>query len=130
MLALAVASFFSWALLAVGAFAALLVAQREGLRRAAWISVGAAAMLLAFYGLLYAFSGYDPVGVLNSASEAYDLGISNARPWAFWVLGSPVAFFVALGLPIGWYAARALGIGNPIAVALAVVVLISALLGF
>jgi methylthioxylose transferase len=130
MAMLAVASFFSWALLAIGAFATLLVAQREGLREAAWIACGSAITLAAFYGSLYAITGYDPIGVLGAASEAYDLGISNARPWAFWVLGSPVAFFVALGLPISWYAARALGIANPIAVSLAAVVCAAALLGF
>lgn len=130
MLVLAVASFFSWALLAIGAFAVLLVAQREGMRKAAWIACGSAATLAVFYGLLYAVSGYDPVGVLSSASQAYDLGISNARPWAFWVFGSPVAFFIALGLPISWYAARSLGVGNPVAVSLAVVVCVAALLGF
>jgi hypothetical protein len=80
--------------------------------------------------VLYALTGYDPIGVLASASEAYELGISRARPWAFWVLGSPVAFFIALGLPISWYAARALGIGNAVAVSLAVVVVVAAVLGF
>lgn len=130
MIALAVASFFSWALLAVGAFAVLVVAQREGLRRGALIAAGSGATLLALYGLLHAISGYDPIGVLSSASDAYDLGISNARPWAFWVLGSPVAFFVAVGLPISWYAARSLGIAGPVAVSLVAIVVVSALLGF
>jgi len=130
MLALAVSSFFSWALLAIGAFAAVLIALREGVARALWVAAGAGVALLAFYGVLYAISGYDPIGFLASASEAYELGISRARPWGYWVLGSPVAFFVALGLPISWYAARALGIGNQIAVALAVIVAVAALLGF
>jgi hypothetical protein len=129
-LVLAVVSFFSWALLAIGAFATLLVAQREGLRRAALLAAAIAAALLAFYLGLYAASGYDPLGVLAAASEAYELGISNARPWAYWVLGAPVAFGVALGLPIAWYAARALGIGHEVAVALAAIIAIAALLGF
>ncbi len=128
--ALAVASFFSWALLAIGAFSALLVAQREGLRRAIAVALAAGVALLAFYLGLYAVSGYDPLGVLAAANEAYELGISNARPWEYWVFGSPVAFFVALGLPVSWYAARAVGIGNEVAVALAVIVAVSALLGF
>jgi hypothetical protein len=127
---LAVVSFFSWAPLAIGAFATLLVAQREGLRRAALLAAAIAAALLAFYLGLYAASGYDPLGVLAAASEAYELGISNARPWAYWVLGAPVAFGVALGLPIAWYAARALGIGHEVAVALAAIIAIAALLGF
>lgn len=130
MVALALASFFSWALLAVGAFSALLIAQREGLRRALWVAAGCGLALLTFYGLLHALTGYDPIGVLAAANEAYELGISNARPWSYWVLGSPVAFFVALGLPISWYAARALGTANAVALALAAIVVISALLGF
>ena len=107
-----------------------MVAQREGLRTAFWVAAGAGLALLTFYGVLYAASGYDPFGVLAAANEAYELGISQARPWAFWVLGSPVAFFVALGLPISWYAARALGIGNAVAVSLAAIVVVSAVLGF
>lgn len=129
-LALAIASFFSWALLAIGAFATLLVAQREGLGRAALLAAAIAAALVAFYLGLYAASGYDPLGVLAAASEAYELGISNARPWTYWVFGSPVAFGVALGLPIAWYAARALGTGNEVAVALVAIVAVAALLGF
>ena len=56
---------------------------------------------------------------MRAAGEAYDLGISNARPYLFWLFGSPVAFAVALGLPTAWYAARALGTGNDAALALA-----------
>jgi methylthioxylose transferase len=130
MVVLAVASFFSWALLAAGAFAALLVAQREGVRRAAVLAAGAGLTVAAFYGVLHAISGYDALGTLAAANQAYELGISNARPWAYWVLGSPVAFFVALGLPISWYAGRALGIGNAIAVSLAAIVVVAAVLGF
>jgi hypothetical protein len=127
---LAVASFFSWALLAIGAFAAVVVALREGVRSALALGAGAAAALAVFYGLLYAATGYDPFGVLAAANEAYELGISNARPWAFWVLGSPVAFFVALGLPITWYAARALGTGADAAIGLAVIVIVASAVGF
>jgi hypothetical protein len=127
---LAVASFFSWALLAVGAFAALVVALRERLVEGIKVGVAIAGALVIFYALLHAVSGYDPLGVLHAANEAYDLGISNARPWIFWVLGSPVAFLVLSGAPVAWYAARALGTGHAIAVALAVVLLIASLLGF
>ena len=127
---LALASFFSWALLAVGAFAALLVALRERLAEGIKLGLLIAAAIVIFYGLLYAVSGYDPLGVLQAANEAYDLGISNARPWIFWVFGSPVAFAVLTGAPVAWYAARALGTGNAIALALAAVILIAAVLGF
>jgi hypothetical protein len=127
---LAVASFFSWALLAIGAFCAVVVALREGVRSAVKLAIGVAVALVVFYGLLYAATGYDPLGVLAAAHEAYELGISNARPWAYWVLGSPVAFFIALGLPTSWYAARALGTGADVAVGLAVIVVAASVLGF
>ena len=128
--ALAVASFFSWALLATGAFAAVVVAIREGLGRAIAVAAGCGLVLLAAYGALHAATGYDPLGVLASANEAYELGISNARPWLFWVFGSPVAFFVLAGLPIAWYWLRALGAAAAPALALAAIVAISALAGF
>ena len=66
---------------------------------------------------------------MRSASEAYDLGISNARPYVYWLFGSPVAFAVALGLPTAWYAARALGTREAAAVALAAIVVVSVLIG-
>ena len=128
-LALAVASFFSWALLALGAFSALVVLQRDGLRSALWMSAIAGAALVAFYGALYTATGFDPLGAVRSASEAYDLGISNARPYVYWLFGSPVAFAVALGLPTAWYAARALGAREAAAVALTAIVVVSVLVG-
>jgi hypothetical protein len=63
--ALAVASFFSWALLAIGAWAALLVWRREGPRAALALSAACAAALAAFYAALYAASGFDPLGALQ-----------------------------------------------------------------
>jgi methylthioxylose transferase len=128
--ALAVGSFFSFALLGVGWWAVLMAALRRGvgsgLRLAAW----SGAAVVGFYGLLYALTGLDPVGTVEAASDAYALGISGARPYWYWLVGSPVAFFVAAGLPIAWYALRALGRGVPAAVALAALVAIAALLGF
>jgi methylthioxylose transferase len=129
MAVLAVGSFFSWALLAIGAWSSLVVLSREGLRKALAVAIGAGVVLAGFYVALWAASGYDALGFLASAHEAYELGISRARPYLFWLFGSPVAFFVALGLPISFYAARALGRGADVAVALAVVVAVAALLG-
>ena len=128
--ALAVASFFSWALLAVGAFAALVVALSRRWSEGIQVGIAAGAAVVIFYVVLFAVTGYEPLRVLHAANEAYELGISNARPWIFWVFGSPVAFAVLTGLPVAWYAARALGTGEAIAVALAVVVLIASVLGF
>ena len=56
-------------------------------------------------------------------------GIASIRPYPFWLLGSPVAFGVAIGLPIALYALRALARGEPIAFALAAIVVGAALLG-
>ena len=58
------------------------------------------------------------------------MGISGARPWAYWLFGSPVAFLAAMGLPLAWYALRALAKADAAAVALAAVVVIAAALGF
>ncbi len=128
-IALAVASFFSWALLAIGTFAAVVRLLRGGLRSAIGMALVAGAVLVGFYLALYALSGFDPLGSVRSAGDAYALGISNARPYAFWLFGSPVAFAVALGIPTAWYAARALGTGDPAAVGLAAIVLVSVLIG-
>ena len=128
-LALAIASFFSWALLAIGAFAAVVRLLRGGIGSALGMALVAGAVLVAFYLALYAVTGFDPLGSVRAAGDAYSLGISNARPYLFWLFGSPVAFAVALGIPTAWYAARALGTGDPAAVGLAAIVLVSVLIG-
>ncbi len=128
-IALAVASFFSWALLAVGAFAAVVQLLRRGLRSAVAMAAVAALILAALYLALYAATGFDPIGSVRAAGDAYDLGISNARPYLFWLFGSPVAFAVALGIPTAWFAARALGSGNEVAIGLAAIVVVSVLIG-
>ena len=129
MLALALASFFSWALLAIGAFATIVVALRESLRAAAGLAIGAGIAVVGFYVALHAATGFDPLGAIEAAGGAYDLGISSARPYLFWLFGSPVAFAVALGLPTAWYAARALGTGDAVAIGLAAIIVVSVLIG-
>lgn len=121
--ALAVASFFSFALLGAGAWAVLV-------RRRAATAVLAAAVVITSYLALYAATGFDPIGTLRSASAAYRIGIANARPYWFWLFGSPVAFLVAMGLPLAWHALRSLAARERSAVALAAVVVASAALGF
>lgn len=128
-LVLAFASFFHWALLALGAFAAVVTLLRRGPRPAIELALIAGAVVLGFYGVLHAVSGFDPIGAIRAAGEAYDLGISNARPYLYWLFGSPVAFAVALGLPTAWYAARSLGTGNEAAIALAAIIAVSVLIG-
>lgn len=126
---LTVASFFSWALLAVGVFAGVVVWMRDGFGSALRLGLITAAIVIAAYGGLYAASGFDPIGAVRAAGDAYDLGISNARPYLYWLFGSPVAFLVALGLPTAWYATRALGTGNAVALGLLTIVVASVLVG-
>ena len=128
--ALALASFFSYANLAVGALAAIVTLRRDGLRRALALSAACAAALLAFYGVLHLLTGFDPVGALRSTEIVYREGVASNRPYAFWVFGSPVAFLLAAGVPLAWLALRALGARETVAVALFSVVAISAVLGF
>jgi hypothetical protein len=128
--AFALASFFSYANLAVGALAAIVTLRRDGLRRALALSAACAAALLAFYGLLHLLTGFDPIGALRSTEIVYREGVASNRPYAFWVFGSPVAFLLAAGVPLAWLALRALGAGETVAVALFSVVIVSAVLGF
>jgi methylthioxylose transferase len=128
--AFAVASFFSYANLAVGAWAAIVAASRDGLARAAALAAGCAVVLAAFYGLLHLATGYDPLGVLRATEAVYREGIASSRPYAFWLFGSPAAFLVALGLPTAWFALRAAGEGFAPALALVVVIALAAVLGF
>ena len=127
---LALASFFSYANLAIGVWATLLAERRSGLRRAVVVAVACGAALTFFYASLAFATGYDPVGVLRATESVYREGIASRRPYAFWAFGSPVAFLVALGLPIAWFALRSAGARDAPAVALAAVIVTAALLGF
>jgi methylthioxylose transferase len=124
--ALAVASFFSYALLAIGAWAALVKARGGGVR----IVLACAAALVAFYAALHALTGFDPPGVLAATHDLYESSVARLRPYAFWLFGSPAAFLAFLGLPLTWYAAAAAGARNPAALALAAVIVVSAVAGF
>jgi methylthioxylose transferase len=128
--ALAVASLFAWSLLAVGAWAALIVWRRDGLRTAALLSALCALCLLAFYAALYAATGFDPIGTLTATGDVYRAGVAASRPYWFWLFGSPTAFLVVLGLPITWYALRTLEAGHTLAISIFFVLALSAILGF
>jgi methylthioxylose transferase len=125
--ALAVASFFAWSLLAVGAWAAIVTLRREGRRAALALSALCAAALLAFYALLYGATGFDPLGTLRATEDVYRAGIASMRPYWYWLLGSPTAFLVVLGLPITWYALRA---RHTLALAIFAVIAFAAVMGF
>jgi len=126
----AVASLLSWALLALIPLAAVVRLRNGSLRAAVTLVAWCALVLIAFYAVLYTATGYDPIGTYQANEHVYRAGIAAIRPYEFWVFGSPVAFGVALGLPIAYYALRAIAAGQPIALALAVVVGVSSLLGF
>ncbi|MGH2716665.1 MAG: hypothetical protein ACRDM7_22815, partial [Thermoleophilaceae bacterium] len=128
--ALAFAGFFSYANLAVGAWAALLAWQRAGLRQAVALAAACGVALIAFYAALHVATGYDPIGVLEATESVYREGIASRRPYEFWVFGSPTAFLVALGLPIAWLTLRSAAAGDPAARALVAVLVIAAVLGF
>jgi hypothetical protein len=128
--ALAVASFFAWSLLAVGAWAAIVALRRDGWRPALALSAVCGAALLAFYALLYAGTGFDPIGTLRATEDVYRAGVATIRPYWYWLLGSPVAFLLVLGLPISWHALRALTRTETLAIAIFAVLAFAAVMGF
>jgi hypothetical protein len=127
--ALAIASFFSYALLAIGAWAALLRWRRNGLATGLGVALLCAAALAAFYLVLHLVSGFDVLAVLRATDRRYHEGIASVRPYLFYLFGSPAAFLVMLG-PVAWFAARSLGAGEDTALALAIVVAIASIGGY
>jgi hypothetical protein len=116
---LALAAFFSYALLAVGAWSALVRWRREGL--------GAALRLAAICAAVRAVTYL--VAAIRATDTNYHAGIARLRPYLFWLFGSPAAYVLMLG-PVAWFAARSLAAKEATAVALAVVVAISAVGGY
>ena len=108
----------------------MLALRRDGWRAAVGLSAVCGAALVAFYALLHAATGFDPIGTFRSTEEVYRAGIAATRPYWFWLFGSPVAFFVVLGLPISWLALRALARGQSLAIAIFAVIVTAAILGF
>lgn len=123
--ALALSVFLSWALLGVGAWAAIVIWRREGTRAAVVLAVVCAAALVAFNLILVVATGYDPIGTLRATEQVYRDSVSTKRPLWFWAFGSPVAWGVLLGPPIvalllrSATAARATGLATVIVVAVA-----------
>jgi hypothetical protein len=128
--ALAVGSTFSYALLAIGAFAVLVRLQRHGLRDAVLVAAACGAALVVLYALAYAATGFAIVDTVLITADVYANSVARDRPYWYWLFGSPAAFLAFLGLPISLYAAKALGARDTVAVALGVVMAISALGGF
>jgi methylthioxylose transferase len=126
----ALATLMSWALLAIGAWAAIVAWRREGWRAALVLAAACGVAVLVLDGALALATGYDPVGALAATKQVYDNSLATRRPYLFWVFGSPVAWAVMTGVPIIGAALAGLVARRPAAIALAVVVLIAALGGF
>jgi len=125
--ALAIGSLFAWSLLAVGAWAAILVLARDGLRPAIRLSVIIGVTLIAFHALFALATGFDPIGTIRATEGVYRVGIASRRPYEFWLFGSPTAFLLILGVPITWLALQR---RSPEAIAIFAVLAIAAILGF
>jgi hypothetical protein len=127
--ALALAAFFSYALLAVGAWAALVRWRREGFGAALRLVAICAAVLVVLFVALDLATGFNLVDAIRATDDRYHEGIARLRPYAFWFFGSPAAFVLMLG-PIAWFAARSLAAKEASAVALAGVIAISVVAGY
>ncbi|MGI8801249.1 MAG: hypothetical protein ACR2KV_03620 [Solirubrobacteraceae bacterium] len=129
-LLLAVASFFSFALLAVGVWAVLVRAVRGEVGAAARLALVCAAAVVAFYLALRLATGFDVLATLHALNGDYRRGIAGVRAYEYWLFGSPTAFLVALGIPVAWLATRALARLEPAATALAAVIVAASVLGY
>jgi hypothetical protein len=127
--ALAVAAFFSYALLAVGAWAVLVRWRREGIGAAVRLAAVCAAVLIVAFVALDLATGFDLIAAIRTTDGRYREGIARLRPYAFWFFGSPAAFLLMLG-PVAWFAARSLAVKEATAIALALVIAISVLAGY
>ncbi len=127
--ALALASFFSYALLAAGGWAGLVRWRRDGFRSMVATALACGMALVVFYTALEAFTGFDVVAAIDATNLRYHDGIANVRPYAFWVFGSPAAFLLMLG-PVAWFAARSLASREITAVALTAIIVVTSLIGY
>jgi methylthioxylose transferase len=125
----AVGAFFSWANLAVGVFALVVAWRREGVRPAVVVAGGCAVAWLAFNGALALATGWDPLGTLIATEGVYRESVASRRPYPYWVFGSVVAWGAMGGVATLWWLV-AVRRGQAGAVALAVVIVIAAGLGF
>ena len=128
--ALALATFFSYANLAVGAFGALVVWLREGRPAALKLAAGAAAGLVAFYLAMFVLFGFDILGALAATEDVYRASIARIRPYWYFLTGSPVAWMLATGPPIVLFWLRAVAARQAAALALGAVVVLSSVGGF
>ncbi|CAA9476835.1 MAG: hypothetical protein AVDCRST_MAG38-1735 [uncultured Solirubrobacteraceae bacterium] len=126
----ALATLGTWALLAIGAWAAIVTWRREGLGPAVVLAAGCGVAVVAVNAVLALAYGYDPIGTLVATEGLYRNSVASVRPYWFWALGSLVAWAVMVGPPItgAWLVATLRA--RPEALALAAVVLIASVMGF
>jgi hypothetical protein len=124
---LGVAALFSWLLLAIGAWAALLAWLRAGPRAAAVTAAACAVAVVAVQAALAGVYGYDALGTLAATHAVYLQSPARIRPYAFWVVGSPAAWATMVGPPI---VCAATALRAPAARATAVVIAIAAVSGY
>jgi hypothetical protein len=128
--ALALASFFSPALLGIGVWAFVVRVVRGERAAAVRLGLSCAFAVLALYVSLRVIAGFDLIATIHAIDADYRRGVAGGRPYWFWLFGSPAAFLVALGIPVAWLALRALGRRDASALGLATVVAVSSLLGY
>jgi len=129
-IALAVVTMFAWSELAIGAWATILVLTRDGFKPALKLAITCGIALLGTQALLAIGTGWDPIGTFHATHDVYTIGIASRRPYWFWLLGSPTAFFLILGAPIAWLAFARLQQRAPEAIAILAVIAVAALAGF
>ena len=130
LVAFALATLGTWALLAIGAWAVIVAWRRDGLPAAVGLAAACGIAVAAVNAVLALAYGYDPIGTLRATEGLYRNSVASVRPYWFWVLGSPVAWGLMLGAPIAGAALVAAVRRRPEAVALAIVLAIAAVMGF
>lgn len=123
-------SFLSYALPAAAVWACAVLLLRGRRREALAASVAVGVLAVAGYAALWLATGYDPLAAYAATKDHYEHGISQFRPYWYWLAGDPAAFLAGLGIPVAFAYARALGARTAPAVALAAVVLLAAASGF
>ncbi|MDA0184416.1 hypothetical protein OJ997_29195 [Solirubrobacter phytolaccae] len=127
---LAIVTMFAWSLLAVGAWATILILTRDGFKPALKLAIACGIALIGTQALLAAATGWDPIGTFHATHDVYTVGIASRRPYWFWLFGSPTAFFLILGAPIAWLAVARLAQRKPEAIAIFSVVAVASVAGF
>ena len=86
---LALASLLSPALLAVGLWAFVVRVSRGERAAAARLALGCVVGVAAFYVVLHAFTGFDPIATIRAIDGDYRRGVASVRPYC--ILGVRLA---------------------------------------